>query len=126
MDFDKILNNLSNEKKLALASFGMDVIRADGEIFKVEAIVLANILDRLGLDIEKDIKAITENDYSSVLKKFNHDEAMTLGVLLGAIAASDGVVSFLETSLIEELLNKSGIDPEFIPELLEIISKFEI
>ncbi len=125
MDPLQLVKGLSYEKKLALASFAVQVAAADGEITEDEMQFIAGITLHLEIDATQEvIDKIVNNDYSRYLPQFNKDEALALGFILGVVATADGRVSFSESSQINNMLLQSGINPEFIPIILETITSY--
>lgn len=125
MDFFQIIQGLSYEKKLALINFTLHVAGADGEITDDELQIIANLTAQLGIDANQEvIDQIVNNDYSQLLPQFQKDEAMALGLLLSIVAKADGKFSFSESSEINEMLLKSGINKELIPVILEVLTSY--
>lgn len=121
MDLDKVVKELSYEKKLAIARFALEVAAADGEIDKSELMtILAICQAKLDFDLTDKIDTITETDYKSVLVKFSMDEAVFLGIVLGVIANADGVVSSVEVRHTRSLLEQAGLNNVLIEEVIEI------
>ncbi len=125
MDPLQVLKDLSYEKKLALTSFAIHVAAADGEITDDELDIINNITGILEIDATQEvIDKIVNNDYSRYLPQFKKDEAIALGYILGVVATADGRVSFSESSEINNMLLQSGINPEYIPIVLETITSY--
>ena len=120
MDLDKVVKELSYEKKLAIARFALEVAAADGEIDQSELLtILAICQAKLDLDLTDKIDTITETDYNSVLVKFSMEEAVFLGIVLGVIAKADGVVSSVEVRHTRSLLQQAGLNNVLIEAVIE-------
>lgn len=121
MDLDKVVKELSYEKKLAIARFALEVAAADGEIDQSELMTIIAICQaKLDFDLTDKIDTITETDYKSVLVKFSMDEAVFLGIVLGVIANADGVVSSVEVRHTRSLLEQAGLNNVLIEAVIEI------
>lgn len=120
MDFDKVVQGLSYEKKLAIARFSLEVAAADGEIDQSELLTIVAICQaKLDLDLTDKIDVITETDYKSSLVKFSMEEAVFLGLVLGIIASADGVVSSVEVRHTRSLLQQAGLNSDLIEAVIE-------
>ena len=120
MDLEKIVEELSYEKKLSIVRFALEVAAADGEIDEEELTAIVAICSlKLGVDdLEDKIGTIVESNYKSTLATFSMDEATLLGFILGVIAAADGVVSSVEVRHIRSLLEQAGLNNLFIDALI--------
>ncbi len=122
MDIETTFKNLTHEKKMAFARFAIEVANADGEVSQEEVLAVFAICTlKLGIDSDE-FDVIVNTDYTSTLKTFSHEEAILLGGLLAVIAHADGIVSFSEVDHIKELLLQSGIEPAYVPAVLETIT----
>ncbi len=119
MDTTNYIRNMEYEKRLAIASFASRIIYADDAVDENEISAFRALFSILDLDEETDMKTIKEIDYSNILKDFDHFEVITLGASLGIIAMADGTISPQETAYMEQVLNKSGLGPDLIPEFIK-------
>lgn len=127
MDMESVIEELSHEKKLAIARFALEVAAADGEFADEEIVGIYAICSvKLGIDLDQSkLESISETEYRDVLSKFTEQEAFVLGLILGAIAQADGVVSFSELDHTRTLLEQTDLDKDLIPVLLEAVTNLK-
>jgi hypothetical protein len=123
MVISKFIRNIDYEKRLALASFAIELLAVDRDYDNKGLSAFSELFAALDLEDETDIRNVLETDYANSLKDLDFAEAITIVATFVSIRWDDGSVSSIETPHLEATLNKSGINPDYIPQLIEGITK---